>query len=90
MNLIKTIVINIFNLFIMVLLFYIAVSYCAVWNNWAPALLILWSLILAADFLVMEVALEFIIFLFYFGRRNPIWNFFFKLLLAIKNLRNTF
>jgi hypothetical protein len=75
----------------MVILLYFSVSFCAVWQKWAGALLIMWLLIIFGDFLVMEVALEIGIALFYcFKKDNWFGNFFYKLCLTLKNLRNTF
>lgn len=80
---------NFLNICLMILLLYVSVTFCAVWNDWAGAVLILWILILIADFLVMELTLEILIALFYSCRGIIITNFFYKLFLGIKNLRNT-
>lgn len=89
MNKIKTGILNFVNLCLMILLFYISFAFCAVWQDWAPALLIIWLLILIIDFLTMEFAFEFVIYFFYLGRENKICSYIYKTMIAIKNLRNT-
>ena len=88
-NIVKTVIINSLNIGLLGGLFYISFGFCAVWTIYAPTVLILWALVLVADFVVMEITLElFILLLYCFRNLHSCFAAIMRFLVALKNLRN--
>jgi hypothetical protein len=89
MNIVKTIIINLVNIFMAGLLYFFSFGFCAVWSDWAHNLLIIWLITLLIDFLVMEIILELLIFSFFMARNKGGWlKRIMNFIINIKNLRN--
>lgn len=88
-NLGKTIAIIFLNIFLFGLLFFVAFSFCAVYKQFDFVLLAIWLMTLVADFLIMEICLEFLIFIFYIFRNvHNVLMETTKFLVALKNNRS--
>lgn len=89
MNFSKTVVINIVNLSLFALIFYISFGFCAVWINWAHTLLYIWLICLVVDFIIMEIFVELLILVFYTFRNSSILlKGLFRCIIELKNVRN--
>lgn len=87
-NILKTCIINLFNLGIWGALFYVSFSFSAVYVQWANVLIVMWTFTFIADFILMEVCLEILILIFFIFRRIEVFMIIMKALLIVKNLRN--
>jgi hypothetical protein len=68
--------------------FYVSFGYCAVWKQHASAVLVLWAITFAFDFLLMEVGLELLIMLLCIWRKFKPMRMILNLFVTIKSLRN--
>jgi hypothetical protein len=82
----KFLFLNILNMGLMSMLLLITATFTSIFPVWQNLIIILWGSTIVADFIIMEVIFEIIIWLFWVCRANHL-NLS-KCLLGIKNLRN--
>jgi hypothetical protein len=86
---IKVVFMNLFNFGLVIAIFFLATGFCAVWVTWDKTLIALLILSLVAYFILMEIAWELVILLFFCCRNSgSVMRCLFKFVLGVKNLRN--
>lgn len=86
-NTIKTIILNIVNIFLMIILFFLVVGFCIVWKRYENCLLIIFSISIILDFILGEVVLELLLMLCYYFKKYKFLMKTKNLLLNLKSLR---
>jgi hypothetical protein len=87
-NILKTILMNLFNYCLMGVLMVITVTFSSAFPVWQDYLMILWGATIIADFILVEAMFEIVIWLFWVCRANH--PYLSEFLIGLKNLRNLY